>query len=91
MTEDKKIIESFNGSTYGIHIQKEPSCFNGMVSLEKYRFTVEKIKEPVELYRERLIKIWKLTDNYHHTYPLIEKAKELGISLDRREFGIDLK
>lgn len=59
----------------------EPSCFNGIVDVVKYRITVEKIVEDTSIYQERLQKLWEECDNYHHWEPLQNKAKELGVIL----------
>jgi hypothetical protein len=58
-----------------------PSCFNGMVDVEKYRVTIEKIKEPKEVYQERLQKLWDECDNHHHWNPLKATADRLGVKL----------
>lgn len=55
-----------------------PSCFNGIVSIHKYRVTVEIIEEPVSVYEERLEKLWVECDNLHHWYPLELAAKGIG-------------
>ena len=44
----------------------EPSAFNGFVQIKKYKITVEEIIEPVDVYWERLIKLWRMSTNYHH-------------------------
>jgi hypothetical protein len=61
--------------------QPEPSCFNGRVTVVKYRVTVEKIEEPTEVYTERLQKLWDECDNHHNWMPLEDKAKQLGVTL----------
>ena len=78
------IEETFTDiSGYYIHtmIKNKPTCFNGNVSVERYRITVERIKESTEVYSERLNKLWAECDNYHHWGPLQIKAKELGVIL----------
>ena len=62
-------------------LQKEPSCFNGIVRIKRYRVTVEEIEEPVEVLQARLQKLWEESDNMHHYNPLVLAAKELGIEL----------
>ena len=79
-----KKIETFRnlkGYTLTELIQKEPSCFNGEVKVEKYEVTLVKIEEPKEVYKERLQKLWDECDNHHHWKPLEAKAFELGIEL----------
>jgi hypothetical protein len=68
-------------------IQNEPTCFNGMVSIKKYKFTVELIEEPPEVYRERLQQLWNKCDNHHHWHPLQEAALEFGLELKIDEVG----
>jgi hypothetical protein len=67
--------------------QKEPSCFNGMVRFKKYRVTVEVIDEPVEVYQDRLQKMWDTCDNHHHWEPLKKAAKSVGLELHHRMGG----
>lgn len=64
--------------------QREPSCFNGMVRVEKYRVTVEKVQEPVEAIRSRLQKMWEECDNHHHREPLARAGLKYGIDLRKR-------
>lgn len=56
----------------------EPNCFNGFVSVIKYRITYEVIEEPVEVIHERLEKLWSESDNHHHYTPLQNAAKKHG-------------
>jgi hypothetical protein len=60
----------------------EPSCFNGRVSIHRYRVTVEKLEEPDEVLKERIQKLWDECDNSHHWGPLQDAAKGLGLKLD---------
>lgn len=60
----------------------EPSCFNGVVSVRKYRVTVELVDEPDEAIRERIQKLWDECDNSHHWDPLRYAAKEYGLELE---------
>jgi hypothetical protein len=64
--------------------QNEPSCFNGLVRVEKYRVTVEKVQEPVEAIRARLQKMWDECDNHHHREPLARAGFKYGIDLRKR-------
>jgi len=70
--------------------QEEPTCFNGSVSVVKYRVTIEVIEEPVEVLQERVRKLWRECDNWHHWSPLKNEAKKLGFELDRNELGRDV-
>lgn len=56
----------------------KPDCFNGVVSIKRYKVTVELIEEPIEVYQERLEKLWVECDNWHHWNPLENAAKEIG-------------
>jgi hypothetical protein len=64
--------------------QEQPSCFNGMVRVEKYRVTVEKVQEPVEAIRARLQKMWDECDNHHHREPLARAGLKYGLDLRKR-------
>lgn len=55
-----------------------PHCFNGIVSIKKYRITIEVVQEPIEVYQQRLEKLWTESDNHHHWHPLENAAKEIG-------------
>lgn len=57
------------------------SCFNGFVSVVKYKVTVERIDEPTEVYAERLQKLWDECDNQHNWTPLKNMAAKLGVTL----------
>ena len=60
---------------------KEPSCFNGNVSIRKYKVTIEPIEEPNEVLAERLQKLWDECDNHHHWTPLKKAAMQIGYEL----------
>lgn len=49
------------------------SAFNGIVEVEKYKITIEKVIESKEVYTERLQKLWEECDNYHHWDPIRKK------------------
>lgn len=81
---DKRTIETFNPSSYQLSQLSgfnEPSCYNGDVRFKRYKITVEPIEEPVEVYQERLQKLWDDSDNYHHSNPLQNAAKSIGYVL----------
>ena len=61
--------------------QSNPSCFNGMARVVKYKITVEEIKEPVEVIRARIQKMWDECDNHHHWGPLRAVGKKYGMEL----------
>lgn len=69
----------------------KPFCWNGAVSVRKYRVTVELVDEPTEVLAERLRKLWSECDNHHHYSPLKAVAKQLGIDLESGELGKERK
>jgi hypothetical protein len=68
---------------------KSPSCFNGNVKVERYRVTFERVDEPDDLVRERLVALWRASDNHHHVGPLRAKAAKYGLKLDMNDWGKD--
>lgn len=60
---------------------KKPSCFNGIVRVIKYRITIEKIDEPIEIIKDRIQDLWDNCDNMHHRTPLTKTAKKYGLKL----------
>jgi len=60
---------------------KEPSCFNRDVSFKKWKVTIEPIEEPIEVYQERLQKLWDECDNHHNWQPLKSAADSIGYTL----------
>lgn len=66
-----------------------PTCLNGWVRVRRYRITVELIEEPIEVIHERLKKLWRESDNYHHHTPLRAEAKKYGLELNAEEYGKD--
>jgi hypothetical protein len=64
-----------------------PTCFNGQVSVLKYKITVEQIEEPNEVYVERLNKLWAECDNSHHWTPLRLLARKYGAELNMDDVG----
>lgn len=69
--------------------QTEPSCFNGIIRVRKYRVTVELVDEPAEVIAERIRALWRASDNHHHRAPLRAVGEQYGVELDAGEFGID--
>jgi hypothetical protein len=63
--------------------QSEPSCFNRMVRVVRYRITVEKIEEPDEVIRARIQKLWDECDNHHDKEPLMAVGKRYGLELGK--------
>jgi hypothetical protein len=67
--------------------QVAPDCFNQVVSVRKYRVTIEEIDEPDAVIIERIKKLWLETKNHHDWEPLKNEAKKVGLVLkhdDRR-------
>jgi len=65
--------------------QKDPSCFNGIVRVQKYRITVEPIDEDIEVVHSRLIELWLMCNNSHRAHDLSLYAEKIG--LDLHSFG----
>lgn len=90
-----KVIETFGNPTWTLDQlvthHKEPSCWNSIVSLHRYRVTAEVIEEPIEVLRARMLKLWRECNNHHHWGPLESAAIKLGFELDHKEFGKDRK
>lgn len=61
--------------------EKEPSCFNRIVAIRKYRVTIEEVQESDEVLIARLRKLWAETKNHHSWDVLQAEAKRLGIIL----------
>lgn len=61
--------------------EKHPSCFNGKVSIKRYRVIIEEVKEPKEVLAERLQKLWDECSNIHHRQPLLHEAAKIGYTL----------
>ena len=59
----------------------EPCCFNGQVSVRKYKHTVELVDEPIEVIQARIQKLWDECDNHHHWQALKAAAKTYGLEL----------
>jgi hypothetical protein len=65
----------------------EPDCFNGAVYFRRYRVIAEEIAEPAEVLRERLVKLWRESNNHHDWQPLVAAAAEVDLTLDPKDFG----
>lgn len=91
----KKVsFETFrNLSGYGISQLKieTPTCFNGKVSIRKYRITIEEVEEPKEALIGRVQQLVSDCDNYHSWTPLMDAAAQLGVTLDTSDFGRNRK
>lgn len=89
------VIETFREPSYDldklVRYNGAPSCFNGQVSIRKYRVTAELIEESDDVLRERVRKLWRECENCHHYSLLSGVAALLGIALDPKELGKDVK
>lgn len=56
-----------------------PYCFNGNLSVRKYRVTIEPIDEPIEVLRDRLQKLWDECTNHHQWDVMRAEAEKLGM------------
>jgi hypothetical protein len=93
-TEPKypKVIETFREfGSWEIHQLQDNtfSCFNGNVRINKFRVTIEKVEEPIEVITARLQKLWEDCDNHHHWEPLKNAAKKYNYELDPAKMGIN--
>lgn len=61
--------------------KKSPSCWNGSVSIHRYRYTVELIPESKEVLGARLQHLWDHSENHHDREPLQAAAAEIGYEL----------
>ena len=69
--------------TYEINnlTRENPTCFNGMVRIKKYKITIELIEESKDVYAKRLQKLWDESDNHHDSQPIESTAHKFGIQL----------
>ena len=61
--------------------QKDPSCFNGMVRVRKYKVTVELIDEPLDVIHERIRVLKVMNPNHHNNRALQAEANKYGLEL----------
>ena len=59
----------------------EPSCFNGMVRVRKYKITTELVDEPIEVIQARIQKMWDECTNHHNWNSLQKEAAKYGLTL----------
>lgn len=84
MKNKKTTIETFrNPDGYWLNQikQDEVSSFNGRIEIEKYRVTVEKIEEPIEVLQQRIQYLWDVCNNHHDAKAIRERAKKLNYEL----------
>lgn len=65
-----------------------PSCFNGYVSVYKWKISIEKVEEPIEVIQERLETLYRQSDNHHDYQPLQNFVKSIGYTFTGK-FGQD--
>ena len=74
-------FKNMGGYEQSIMERNKPSCFNGFVSIEKFKVTIEKVEEPKEVLAERLEELWASSHNGHDIDPLKAKAAEIGYEI----------
>ena len=91
------VVETFNDPRWEMsqirshRLRADPHCWNGEVSVRRYRITAELIEEPDEVIRERIRKLWRECNNSHHWGPLKAMASMYGMELDYEDCGKDRK
>lgn len=71
--------EPYLGSALN-RVEQPTDAVSGIIHIERYRITVERIEEPVEVLRARLKELWLVDErNSHHWYAFERVAKELGM------------
>jgi len=63
-------------------LHNAPSAFNGQIQVERYRVTVERIDEPKEVLKERLLELLKQKGHIDKNRQVRKEAARLGINLD---------
>jgi hypothetical protein len=92
-----KVIETYREPRWELDrlASSEPSAFNGIVQIRRYRVTAELIDEPIEVLRDRLRILWRESEpNTHHRGPMRTVAVQLGMDPAELLFddqGIDYK
>lgn len=62
-------------------IQSEPSSFNGMVRVVKYRVTIDEVEEADEVIKERIQNLWNANTKRNNVPSLLATAKKYGLEL----------
>lgn len=87
-----KVVEtwgepSFTWNTFWTEMPTD--AINGNIKIERYRVTVEKIEEPIEVLRARLLKLWRTDEHNPHHYEAFQHwAEKLGMDF-QKEFKWD--
>lgn len=63
-------------------MESEPSVFNGIVSVERYRVTIERIEEPQDVLKSRLQMLLDQKGHIDKNKEVRKEASRLGIKLD---------
>jgi hypothetical protein len=92
----KEVIETFqkpDEQNLRLFTSEEPYAFRGEVFVERYRISIELIKEPKEIYVERLEELWRHTgkSKTDEWGPIQARAKELGVTMKMDELGEALR
>lgn len=87
-----KSVETFNAhvarSPFDFFAQRsEPTCFNGIVDVRRYKITVELVPESDDVVYQRILGMWETTSNHHEWGPLQAAAKEIGRELPHDRLG----
>lgn len=87
-----KVVETFRppGWTIDRLRDDQPSAFNGEVRVRRYRITVELIDEPEQVIKDRLVALWRQTNNHHQREPIRAMAASYGLDLLSEDFGADV-
>lgn len=79
-----KVFETFGNPEDQIQrlLIDAPTVFNGLVRVERYRVTVERIEEPEEVIKERLQELLAQKGHIDKNKQVRKAASRLGIKLD---------
>lgn len=83
--KDPLVIETYGKPTEGMLqmlTDKGPHVHNGDVRVERYKITIERIDEPVETYRQRLLELLKQRLHIDARKAIRTTAARLGVSLE---------
>lgn len=79
-----KVFETYGDPQDQIQrvMKEEPHVFNGIVRVERYRVTIERIEEPQEALQARLIELLDQPGHIDKNKRVRQEAKRLGVTLD---------
>lgn len=80
----KVILETFGNPEEQIKrlVVEAPTAFNGIVRVERYRVTVERIEEPADVLKARLNELLERKGHIDKNKQVRKAAAKLGIKLD---------